>query len=58
MAFTEDQPRTGFAPDKIKAEIQAMYHRQKRLAHRDLMALTVAVPESIPMEARWYLHHE
>jgi predicted metal-binding protein len=51
MAFTEDQPRTGFDPDELKAETQAMYHHQKRLAHRDLMALKAAVPESIPIGA-------
>jgi hypothetical protein len=51
MAFTEDQPRTGFNPDELKAEVQAMYHHQKRLAHRDLMALKAAVPGSTPIGA-------
>lgn len=51
MEFTADQPRTGFDPDKVQTQIQAMYHDQKRLAHRDLMALKAAVPESIPIGA-------
>jgi len=51
MEFTEDQPRTGFDPDELMTEVQAMYHHQKRLAHRDLMALKAAVPDSTPIGA-------
>jgi predicted metal-binding protein len=51
MEFAEDQPRTGFDPDELMTEVQAMYHHQKRLAHRDLMALEVAVPGSTPIGA-------
>jgi predicted metal-binding protein len=51
MEFTADQPRTGFDPDELTAEVQTMYHHQKRLAHRDLMALTAAMPDSTPIGA-------
>ncbi len=51
MEFSDDQPRTGLAPAQLISEVKAMYHHEKRRAHRRLMAMRTASPGSYPVGA-------
>ncbi|WOP19346.1 DUF2284 domain-containing protein [Raineyella sp. LH-20] len=51
MEFTADQPRTDLDHDRLVSDVMAMFRREKRRAHRSMMALHRALPGSIPLGA-------
>lgn len=51
MEFTPDQPRTGLSREELLDDVTTMFHREKRQAHRELVALHRRVAHSTPLSA-------
>ena len=49
IEFAPDQPRSGFEPSALIEDVLAMHRHEKRHAHRRLMSMRAASPDSFPL---------